>query len=51
MYERIWGEFNDTLQRMIAHEKGYGKKEQKKDLICLLKTIKEIYSGLDNLGN
>ena len=51
MYDKIWGECTDTLQRMIAREKGYEEREQNKDLICLLKTIKEISSGLDKLGN
>ena len=51
MYDKIWGKFNDSLQIMIAHEKGYEEKEQKKDLIWILKTIKEISSGLDKLGN
>ena len=36
---------------MIAHEKVYFKKEQKKDLFWLLKTIKEISSGLDKIVN
>ena len=36
---------------MIAHEKGYEEKEWKKDFIWLLKTIKEISSDLDKLGN
>ena len=36
---------------MISHEKGYEEKELKKHLTWLLKTIKEISSGLDKLGN
>ena len=51
MYDKIWGKCIDALQSMIAHEEGYEEKERKKDLIWLLKTIKEIYSGLDKLGN
>ena len=50
MYEKNWGEFTDALQSMISHEKGYEEREQNKDLIWLLKTIKEISSGLDKLG-
>ena len=51
MYGKIWGKYNGALQRMIAYEKGYEEKQQKKDLMCLLKTTKEISSGLDKLGN
>ena len=51
MYETIWGQYTDALQIMIAHEKGYEEKELKKDLIWLLKTTREISSGLDKLGN
>ena len=36
---------------MIGHEEGYKEKEQKKDLIWLLNTTKEISPGLDKLGN
>ena len=36
---------------MPAHEKGYKEKEKNKDLIWLLKKIKEISSGLEKLGN
>ena len=51
MYEIFWGKFTDALQRMIAHKKGHKEKEQNKDLIWLLKTTKEISSGLEKLGN
>ena len=47
MYEKNWGQCSDALKIMIAHEKGYEEKEQNKDFIWLLKTIKEILSGLD----
>ena len=50
MHDKIWGKFTDTLQSMIAHEKRYEEKEKKKHLIGLLKTIKEISSGMDKLG-
>ena len=40
MYDKVWGECTDALQRMIAHEKGYEEKEPNKDLIYLLNTIK-----------
>ena len=49
MHDKIWGKFTDTLQSMIAHEKRYEEKERNKDLFYLLKTIKEILSGLDKL--
>ena len=39
------------LQIIISHEKVYEEKERKNDLIWLLKAIKEIFSGLDKLGN
>ena len=51
MYGKIWGKCTDALKRMIENENGYEEKEQKKDLIWILKTIKEISSGLDKLGN
>ena len=51
IYEKFWGKFTDALQSIIAHEKVYEEKEQNKDLIWLLKTIKEISSGLEKLGN
>ena len=51
MYEKNWGQCTDALKIMIAHEKGYEEKEQKKDLIWLLNTINEISPGLDKLGN
>ena len=51
MYGKIWGKCTDALKSMIENENGYEEKEQKKDLIWMLKTIKEISSGLDKLGN
>ena len=51
MYDKIWGQCTDALQIMIAHEKVYKEKELKNDLIWMLKTIKEISSGLVKLGN
>ena len=51
MYDKIWGECNDALQSMVAHEKRYEEKERNKDLIWLLETIKEISSVLEKLGN
>ena len=39
------------MQSIISHENGYEEKERKKDLIWLLKRIKEISSGLEKLGN
>ena len=32
MYDKIWGQCNDALQSMIAHEKRYEEKERNKDL-------------------
>ena len=37
MYDKNWGEYTDSLQIMIAHEKGYEEKEWNKDLVCLLR--------------
>ena len=51
MYDKIWGQCTDALQSMISHEEGYEEKERNKDLIWMLKTIKETSSVLDKLGN
>ena len=51
MYEIYLGQCTDALQIMIAYDMGYKEEEKNKYLIWILKTIKEISSGLDKFGN
>ena len=51
MYDKIWVKCNDAFQIITSHEELYEGKELKKELICLLKMIKEISSRLDKLVN
>ena len=51
MYDKIWVKCTDAFQIITSHEELYEGKELKKELICLLKMIKEISSRLDKLVN
>ena len=51
MYLKNCWQCTDTLQSIIGNEKGYEEKGKKNYLKWLLKTIKEISSGLEKLGN
>ena len=51
MYEIYLGQCTYALQIMIAYDMGYKEEEKNKYLIWILKTIKEISSGLAMLIN
>ena len=50
IYAKICGQHIDPLQKMINHLGKFTVKNKEKDVICLLKNLKAVSTGIDSLG-
>ena len=51
IYANIWGQCTDTLQNMIKQLNEFTMKYKEKDVICILKNLKTVSTGIYPLGN
>ena len=51
VFALIWGQCSEPLQTLVKNKTKYKENEKKKDVVWLLKGLKEITSGLDVLSN
>ena len=51
IYVKIWGQCTETLQNMIKHFDKFTLKYKERYVICILKNLKMVSTGIYSLGN